>query len=77
MDANGERDAATGVRLFVVGTGGGNLRKYNDPPLPTTAVRQGNTWGVLELTLHPGRYEWEFLPVAGKSFTDSGSGRCH
>ena len=76
MDANGERDAAAGVRLFVVGTGGGNLRKFVNPPLSTTAVRQGHTWGVLKLTLHPGRYEWEFLPVAGESFTDSGSGTC-
>jgi acid phosphatase type 7 len=31
----------------------------------------------LKLTLHPGSYEWEFVPVAGKTFTDSGSGECH
>ena len=77
MDASGERDEANGIRLFVVGTGGGDLREYVNPPLPTTAVRQDHTWGVLKLTLDARRYEWEFLPAAGEPFTDSGSGRCH
>ena len=36
-----------------------------------------NAWGVLKLTLYPGGYGWEFLPVAGKTFTDSGSDSCH
>jgi acid phosphatase type 7 len=31
----------------------------------------------LKLTLHPGSYEWKFVPVAGKTFTDSGSDSCH
>ncbi len=31
----------------------------------------------LRLTLHSTGYEWEFIPVAGKTFTDSGSGTCH
>jgi hypothetical protein len=31
---------------------------------------------VLKLTLKPSGYDWEFLPVDGKSFTDSGSGTC-
>jgi hypothetical protein len=31
----------------------------------------------LKLTLLPGRYRWEFIPVAGSAFSDSGSGRCH
>ena len=25
----------------------------------------------------PGRYGWQFIPVAGQSFTDSGQGTCH
>jgi acid phosphatase type 7 len=32
---------------------------------------------VLELTRHPKSYEWEFVPVAGETFSDSGSARCH
>jgi len=76
MNAEGERDDARGVRLFVVGTGGGNLRDFENDPLPTTEVRQDHTWGVLKLTLKPAGYDWKFLPVAGKTFTDSGSATC-
>jgi Ca2+-binding RTX toxin-like protein len=35
------------------------------------------TYGVLKLTLSDGSYDWQFIPVAGQSFTDSGSGQCH
>jgi hypothetical protein len=27
--------------------------------------------------LHPTSYGWEFVPVAGKTFTDTGSESCH
>lgn len=77
MNADGERDDERGVRLFVAGTGGGNLRGFKYDPLPTTEVRSHDAWGVLKLTLKPMGYDWEFLPVEGKSFTDSGSGVCH
>jgi hypothetical protein len=40
-------------------------------------VRNANTFGVLKLTLHPNSYEWKFIPGAGKTFTDSGTGECH
>ena len=35
------------------------------------------TWGVLQLTLRNSGYDWKFLPVAGQTFTDSGSQACH
>jgi hypothetical protein len=35
------------------------------------------TFGVLALTLHPGSYDWDFVPELGQSFTDSGSAPCH
>jgi hypothetical protein len=76
MGPDGSADP-DGPRLFVVGTGGGNLRDFGGPPLPTTEVRNSNTWGVLKLTLLPTSYEWEFLPAPGSGgFTDSGSGSC-
>jgi hypothetical protein len=75
MDAAGARDPR-GPRLFVVGTGGGNLRRFHRPPLPTTEVRDGATWGVLRLDLRPGGYDWRFLPTRGATFTDRGSGDC-
>jgi hypothetical protein len=77
MNADGDRDEEQGVRLFVVGTGGGNLRNFKYDPLPTTEARDAETWGVLKLTLKPDGYDWEFLPVEGGSFTDSGTASCH
>jgi hypothetical protein len=76
MNAEGERDDTSGMRLIVVGTGGGNLREFANDPLPTTEERNDHTWGVLKLSLHQTGYDWEFLPVQGESFTDSGSGSC-
>jgi acid phosphatase type 7 len=32
---------------------------------------------VLKLTLRVGAYDWQFIPEAGKSFSDSGSAKCH
>jgi hypothetical protein len=77
IDADGERDDERGVRLFVVGTGGGNLRSFASDPLPTTEARSDDAWGVLKLTLEPTAYDWQFIPVQEASFTDSGSGTCH
>ena len=72
----GASDPAKGIREFVVGTGGGHLRSLRQQ-LPTTEVRNSSTFGLLKLTLQPHGYEWEFVPVAGSSFTDSGKGGCH
>src|SRR6185369_3266170 len=32
-----------------------------------------NTFGLLRLVLHPTSYDFEFLPISGFAFTDSGS----
>jgi len=40
-------------------------------------VRDDNTYGILRLVLRSNRYEWEFVPEAGRTFTDSGSESCH
>ena len=66
-----------GIRSFVVGTGGRShypvLRRL---ARPRSVVVNWRTYGVLRLRLHPDRYEWRFVPVAGASFGDAGSGRC-
>jgi acid phosphatase type 7 len=60
----------------LVGTGG--ISHYAIGTLKANSeVQNSDTWGVLKLTLSPGGYTWEFVPVAGKTFTDSGSGTCH
>jgi hypothetical protein len=33
-------------------------------------------YGVLKLTLHAGSYAWQFVPIAGASFSDAGSTAC-
>ena len=46
-------------------------------PQPNSEARRTGTFGVLELALRPGAYEWLFVPEAGKSFSDSGTGVCN
>jgi len=73
---DGAPDPQRGIREFVVGTGGKNHRPFVEPK-PNSELRDANAFGVLKLTLKPGSYDWQFIPEAGKSFTDSGSGKCH
>jgi 3',5'-cyclic AMP phosphodiesterase CpdA len=63
-----------GVRQFVVGTGGAHL--YPVPPTRPNSEAVASVWGVLKLTLRGGAYDWEFVPVAGQSFRDVGTGGC-
>jgi Glycosyl hydrolase family 99/Calcineurin-like phosphoesterase len=76
QDPNGVADAINGIREFVVGTGGKDLRSIGDP-ISNSEMQNDSTWGVLRLTLHSGGYDWNFIPVTGETFTDSGSGICH
>jgi hypothetical protein len=66
---------AKGMREFVVGTGGASHYQFSTIR-PNSEVRNNDTFGVLKLTLRPTRYEWEFVPVAGGSFHDSGGADC-
>jgi hypothetical protein len=76
QDGAGAADPERGLRQFVVGTGGGS--HYGFPlALPNSEVRDSTTFGVLVLTLFEDRYEWEFVPIAGKTFTDRGEETCH
>ncbi|HKE09625.1 MAG TPA: metallophosphoesterase [Candidatus Acidoferrum sp.] len=76
QDPNGKADAKRGIREFVVGTGGKSHRAFGFTKR-NSEVRNNDTFGVLKLTLKPTDYEWKFLPEAGKTFTDEGSGICH
>jgi hypothetical protein len=66
----------TGIREFVVGTGGKNHYLFTHAPLSGELVRNDNTYGLLLLRLRPRGYSWRFVPEPGKTFTDSGSGTC-
>jgi acid phosphatase type 7 len=76
QDPEGEPDPAYGIREFVVGTGGRSHSGFPTPSL-NSEVRNSDTYGILELTLHPTSYDWRFVPVPGRTFSDVGSGRCH
>jgi acid phosphatase type 7 len=65
-----------GLQEIVVGTGGANKFGFGNI-LPASQVRNANTYGVIKLTLSPGKYDWQFVPVAGGTFTDYGSQNCH
>ena len=74
QDADGQPDAG-GARLFVVGTGGADLRQ-RETEQANSEVFQALTWGVLKLALFEDRYAWEFVSAGGGGFRDSGSGAC-
>jgi hypothetical protein len=69
-------DASRGIRAFVVGTGGISLYPFTGTA-PNVEASNDRTYGVLKMVLHPSGYEFEFVPVAGGTFTDAGSGTCH
>lgn len=71
----GQADPRRGIREFIVGTGGAGLYSFRTISR-NSEVRNNTTWGVLKLTLHPTSYDWEFIPVAGQTFHDSGTGDC-
>lgn len=73
---DGTRDEGRGIRQFVVGTGGGTQNGFGKIR-PNSQARKAGTPGVLKLILKPGSYEWEFVPVAGETFTDSGTTSCN
>jgi acid phosphatase type 7 len=76
QDPDGNVDANHGIREFVVGTGGKSHRPFRAAKA-NSEIRNADTYGVLKLVLRSNGYDWQFIPVSGKSFTDSGSGDCH
>src|ERR671910_693674 len=76
QDPEGRADPEDGIRQFVVGTGGRSNYQISRP-IANTEVYNDDAYGVLQLTLRPKRYEWEFVPVNGETFSDSGDTRCH
>jgi len=72
MNAGGVA-SPTGIRQFVVGTGG---KSHTTPTGTGAEVRNANTFGVLQLRLRPAGYDWKFVPEPGQAFTDAGSDDC-
>lgn len=72
----GRRDPARGIREIVAGTGGGALYPFGRIAA-NSEVRDNRTIGVVRLTLRTRSYQWEFVPVPGRTFKDRGSDTCH
>jgi hypothetical protein len=75
QDPAGKEDVARGLREFVVGTGGAELRDLAEIR-GNSVVRASGTHGVIRFILRPVGYEWQFVSTSGE-FSDSGSGTCH
>lgn len=81
QNPSGVADPA-GIREFIVSTGG---QSHGVPPSKpgdqsTSQITSYNTFGILQLTLHPTSYSWQFVPATADgqpgTFTDAGSGTC-
>jgi acid phosphatase type 7 len=76
QNPSSQADSQFGLREFVVGTGGAPRYGFATAQ-PNSQVRNNSTWGVLQMTLHSGSYDWSFKPSQASSFTDSGTTACH
>jgi hypothetical protein len=74
--ATGRSDNTRGIVEIVVGTGGRSHYLFG-PAIANSVVRNDTTYGVLRLDLFATSWSFTFIPVAGKTFTDTGTGTCH
>jgi hypothetical protein len=72
----GAVDTVNGITEFIVGTGGADHTSITTIAA-NSLVRNATTYGVIKLTLHSTSIDWQFIPEAGKTFTDSGNTVCH
>ncbi|MFI6497404.1 metallophosphoesterase [Nonomuraea typhae] len=68
---------ADGVREILVGTGGRSFYGLSGGNPANLQAKNAGTHGVLKLTLSSTGYRFDFVPIAGRTFTDSGSAACH
>lgn len=76
QNPSGGLDNARGLRAFVAGMGGASHYGFGTIA-PNSQARNSDTYGVLKFTLHANGYDWQFVPEAGKTYNDSGTGTCH
>ncbi len=76
LTPEGTIDRVRGARQFIVGTGGGALRRRGPTLHPASEQVRDGTYGVLKLELGNGRYGWEFMDAKGR-VVDSGDDVCH
>jgi Calcineurin-like phosphoesterase len=74
QDVNGVADP-NGPRQFTGGTGGVGFYAIGSVQ-PNSEVRDNVTHGVIKFTLRATSYDWQFVPIAGRTFTDTGTETC-
>jgi hypothetical protein len=72
----GAPDTTRGMVEFVVGTGGESHYAFKRTS-PNRVAGDDTTFGVLRLDLSATGYAFRFIPIAGATYTDSGTGSCH
>ncbi|MBB5850077.1 metallophosphoesterase [Amycolatopsis umgeniensis] len=73
---DGKRDDVNGVRQLLIGTGGRGYYNFDQSSAAEQEAGNTNTFGVGKLTLTATDYRSEFVPVSGRTFTDSTTGKC-
>ncbi len=68
--------SATGIRQFIVGTGGTQLSSFGSTH-PASELRANTSFGVQRFTLHATGYSWQFIPTVAGALADVGSESCH
>jgi len=79
LTPTGAPDPVNGIRSWVAGMGGRSHYNFSTPIAHTEAYNT-STYGLLKFILSndgSDSYAWEFVPVAGQSYTDSGTAACH
>lgn len=76
LDPDGTPDKQTGIREFIVGTGGASHYAIATGTRPTSlAAAQSNAFGVLRLTLKAEGYRWRWVSAHGQpAFGDTSEG---
>ena len=52
------------------------MRLRHDPA-GRARCANSSTYGVIKFTLHATSYDWQFIPISGQTFTDSGTASTH
>ncbi|MFC9254678.1 metallophosphoesterase [Amycolatopsis thailandensis] len=73
---DGKRDDVNGVRQLLIGTGGRGYYNFDQSSAAVQEVGNTNTFGVSRLTLTASDYRSDFVPVSGRTFTDTTTGKC-
>jgi Calcineurin-like phosphoesterase len=74
QNPSGAADQTKGLTEIIAGTGGYSEFDFLTPK--ANSIVHALAVGVLKLTLHPTTYDLQFIPTAGSSFKDTGSGVC-